>query len=264
VVFIRKRYTDDVLLDYLIKFYTENDRIPVYNDFRYTKNFPDPCTYINHFGSWNNALQFAGLNVNKFKNKLTGEEYCEICKSTETSLAGWYYRDDLRICSKCHDNNRYYLHGIMNPKSNIGIGIITEYIVCKILKCFKCNTYDNFNAPYDLISEKYGTINVKSSKLYKRNNANSFVWEFSKHENSKIPDYYVCVGFNENRYEILKIWIIEGDSNLVTKRGICITNSEIGLKRVKKYEVNHIIYNEMYKNLDITTLPEFRNIEVIT
>lgn len=256
---MNKQYTNEELINELHRFYNENGRIPKYNDFKFDKKFPSVSTYEKHFGTWNSALIESGFEINKIWNKLIGDECCTTCGSIHTSSAGWYYKNNKRICNKCYDSDRNYLHGISNPNSNTGISIITEHIVYKILNdCVKCNTKDNFHAKYDLISEKYKTINVKSSKL--RKYKNSFRWDFGISKGSKVPDYYVCIGFDECKKNILKIWFIDKNSVLITKNGIYITNSKRGLERVNKYETNIEQYSEIYKNLNIYSLSEFCNI----
>jgi hypothetical protein len=167
----------------------------------------------------------------------------------------------LNVYYKTHRKlTRCYLNGIVKPISTIGIGIITEYVVSKVLSdCIKCNTVDNFCAEYDLISKKYNTINVKSSKLYPNTKRRRGFWNFAKKYIAKIPNYYICIGFNEDKTEILHVWIIPGNSTLVRNSGIKISNSDIGLSRVIKYEVDITPYNEVYQNLDIYSLPEFCN-----
>ena len=116
--------------------------------------------------------------------------------------------------------------------------------------CIKSNIAIHFNAPHDLISEKYGIINVKSSKLLDSNS-----WSFGKKKNSYIPDYYVCLGFNYNKTKILHVWFIPGNSIVVSPTGINIKN----LDKFKEYEVSNRPYNKSYRNLDIYSLPEFEN-----
>lgn len=126
--------------------------------------------------------------------------------------------------------------------------------------CIKCNTNDDFCSKFDLISESLGTINVKSSKLFYDTIWNKYYWTFSKPKTQTIPDNYICLGFNETRTNIERVLIIPGDSNLVTKYGIIIINSKRGLSRASQYEVDATLYNKVYKNIDITTLPEFRTL----
>ena len=155
-----------------------------------------------------------------------------------------------------------YLKGITDPNSFQGISIITEHVVYMVLNdCEKCNTRHNFHAPYDLISKKYGTINVKSAILHQSNKVSpSMSWKFIVKNNLMKPDYYICIGFNEDRSEILKIWIIPSNAKIVKNTAISITNSSKSLIKAIQYEVNSAKYNKIYKNLDIYLLPEFCNL----
>ncbi|MFA6988282.1 MAG: hypothetical protein WC185_04515 [Acholeplasmataceae bacterium] len=154
----------------------------------------------------------------------------------------------------------YYL-GELNPDSTTGIGVLTEHIVYIALNdCKKCNVIGDFSFPCDLISKKYGTINVKSAKIYK--NCSEY-WSFRIPKAALIPNYYFCLGFNTDRSEISHVWIIPGNCELIAPTKIHITNSKKGLNKWKEYEVDVLKYNNIYKNLNIKSLPEFSNIHVI-
>jgi len=250
-------YTKEILIKYLQDFVSKYDRIPTCKDFNEYKEYPNPSVFATYFGTWNNALKAAELSIHKSWHKNSEDDICSICGSITTSY--WYlYKDNDIICSKCHDHKRDYYHGVTDPNSYIAIGIITEHVVYEVLgDCIKCNTKDNFNAPYDLISEKYGIINVKSAALIHRER-NRISWNFEKKLAAKIPNVYICIGFDETKTEIQHVWIIPGNSKLVANRGITISLSR--LERASEYEVDPTPYNTVYQNLDIYTLPEFRNL----
>lgn len=185
-------------------------------------------------------------------NLLDYTKVCVICGSTKSCK--WFDTEDGEICSNCN-SGRKYTRGLLNPRSSAGIAVITEHITSIALgDCIKCNILDNFNAKYDLISESFGNINVKSSIL-RLNNA----WVFAVRKYTYTPDYYICIGFNEDRTKIQHVWIIPGNSNIINNSGIRIANSKSGLNRVKEYELYYKIYDDIYKLLDIYTLPEFKN-----
>lgn len=254
-------YTKIELINLLQNLAQKLERTPSTNDIKHLKSFPKPGIFKNMFGSWNNALIEAGLPINQIQTVLTGNETCSICgNGTLDNL--WSIVNNKRICNRCINNPRHHLHGKLNPKSNLGIGIITEHIVYEVLKdCEKCNTIEHFYAPYDLKSRTYDTINVKSSGMFKDSGSNSYRWHFTVHRNSYIPDYYICLGFNINKTEILHVWIIPGYSELRKSSGISITNSNQCLLKIKQYEVDPTPYNEVYQNLDIYSLPEFCNLK---
>lgn len=233
-------------------------RSPTTFEFKKQNGYPGATTYYNHFGTFNNALRLAGLEINQVQTVITGDEICELCGSKNT-IHNWSIRDNKRVCNKCACGPRYYVHGILDPTSSTGIGVITETVVKTILQdCTTCNTIQSFTAPYDLISEKYGTINVKSSIFKTSKSYDTKGWIFAKKKNQTIPDYYVCIGFDETRACILHVWIIPGTSSIVTKYIIYVSHNN--LQKVKQYEVDSEPYNRVYQELDIYTLPEFRNL----
>lgn len=254
-----RKYTDEDLINELHRFVKENNRTPTQNDLSKDKTYPGYKTYKKYFGSWNNALVVASLPINRL-SKLTGEEVCEKCGVV--GVKQYRYKNGQRLCGLCYQHDRNHIHGVLDPNSSAAIGVITEHVVYEVLgDCIKCNTKDNFNSDYDLISEEYGTINVKSSKLCKRGKRKSGEWYFEKKRNAAIPNYYVCIGFDENRCKILKVWIIPGFSNVIGICGIHITNSIKSLNRVNQYEVMSILYNDRYINLNIYNLSEFKNVK---
>lgn len=59
-----EKYTDGELLSYLRKFFKENGMVPTQLDFSGDLDCPSYATYRNRFGSWNEAIERAGLYVN--------------------------------------------------------------------------------------------------------------------------------------------------------------------------------------------------------
>src|SRR3989304_4624635 len=61
LVNIFTNYTDEELLEFLIKFERKEGRIPRQEDFIGNPNCPSHNLYKSRFGSWNNAIKCAGL-----------------------------------------------------------------------------------------------------------------------------------------------------------------------------------------------------------
>lgn len=147
--------------------------------------------------------------------------------------------------------------GILPPGSSIGKGTIIEYAVIVTLgDCVK----EYFNCSYDIASSSLGLINVKSSAKH-GNGRGGWQWTFKKSPRSKIPDVYICVGLDPEFKSILHVWEIPGGCELVGKYGISVSDSERGLNRLKTYEVDPYKFNWAYMHMDITSIPEFCNIE---
>ena len=248
-------YTSEELAGALWDYYYTYGKYPTSVDMNNDPDYPSGTAIADRFGSWDAALQYADMpNLIHLKQLCNRPDICEICGTTES--LSWYSKNDLKVCYCCYQASRSNSYsGVLNPNSGRGIAAITEHVVYDVLKdCEKCNTFRNHNAKYDLISNSLGTINVKTSALLKTN-----VWHFGRRANQTIPDYYICLGFNEDRTEIVKVFQIPGNSDLVKSYGIAITNTKRGLKKVLQYEIDATPYNNLYQNLDIYTLPEFSN-----
>jgi len=247
------------LINELHKFVAEHGRTPKLKEMRSDNGYPSSTPYIDYFGSFNNALIEAGIQLNR---RSTGIEdsVCYKCGSQATS-PNWYYDIDKNIiCSRCGAQSRKFIEGTLDPTSTTAFGIITEHIVFLVLQdCIKCNNNDSLHAPYDLISKTYNNINVKSSKHFYRHGSNG--WNFSTPKPSAIPDYYICIGFDEPKTRIQRVWIIPSNGSIVTPSGMRVYDSPRGLARASQYEVDAEPYNKVYQELDIYTLPEFRNLK---
>jgi len=260
---MNKKYTKQSILDALIEFNEIHGRSPLKKELGSKNDLPSEQAIRDYCGSFNLALKEAGLKINVSWHHRTSEDKCFICGRTETTRWNRDDEDNL-ICNKCIKGDRLYYHGLQNPESGTGVGIITEHVVFTVLEdCVKCNTEDDFNAATDLISTKYGTINVKAAVLItvKHSTSTSWVFRHYKNKNTIDPDNYVCIGFGRNRNVIEHVWIIPRGSDIINSSGIHITNSVKGLERASQYEVDQTPYNKVYQELDIYTLPEFRNLK---
>jgi len=163
----------------------------------------------------------------------------------------------MRKMSVAITSNQQYMTGTLNTQRTIGKGTIIEYVVMNTLgNCRKAR----FNYDYDLHSQKYGSINVKSSSRHKPDVSST--WRFQKPPKSYIPDYYICVGLNDDFTKILHVWAIPGTAKIVRSHAIVITDSIKGLKRAEEYELDHVPYEKTFQTIDLTEFPEFSNMNV--
>jgi len=78
-------YSQKELLNFLIKFKNKNRRSPKIDDFQNNVSLPAPMTYFKAFGSWNNALREAGLEIN-IRKDYTNKELINILKNLSKEL----------------------------------------------------------------------------------------------------------------------------------------------------------------------------------
>lgn len=74
ICYKKEKYTNEILINYLIKFYEKNKRVPVEIDFVGNPEYPGNSIYWRRFGSWSKALKLAGLDINTKKEKYTDSE----------------------------------------------------------------------------------------------------------------------------------------------------------------------------------------------
>ena len=60
-----RKYDSNFLLGKLVEYYKLNNKVPKTYEFDRSKDLPDSTTYAHRFGSWNKALEKAGLNINR-------------------------------------------------------------------------------------------------------------------------------------------------------------------------------------------------------
>jgi hypothetical protein len=161
-----------------------------------------------------------------------------------------------------HLKKTNHYKGILDPESTAGKGKFSEYVVASVLG--DCVKPEKFNSPYDLKSESLGTIDVKISKLFLDGKCNHWLFNLKQYEGSKkfIPDCYICLGLNYNEDNVDFVWIIPGDVGEVKATKLRIEKNYPTLMNFEKYETNAIPYDIAFKNLPLTTLREFQNLDL--
>lgn len=249
------KYTEEFLISELHRFVDEHGRIPVKYEMTANSGYISNATYDRRFGSWNNALKVAGLKLNKTQEKRTGLENCCICGNLKKENQKWItsgLQNNEVMCIRCYKKSfNDYLNGNLNVDSSTGFGFLAQRVVAKTLKLKlknDCNCSVNFRHPYDLYDKnKYGKIDVKARCLWNNNQ-----WEFTL-RNSGSTNTFILVGFDENKKNILRVWIVDANDNLaVKKKRIYITNNlRCGLKRAKPWEVESKPYNDAFHAMSI-------------
>lgn len=64
---MRKKYSNEFLINTLKDYATKIKRTPTYLEFELDKSVPSATVYKNRFDTWNNALELAGLKVNAIR-----------------------------------------------------------------------------------------------------------------------------------------------------------------------------------------------------
>ena len=247
---------EDFLIGEIQRFHNKNGRVPGHRDMMTYNGYPSFYVFVNEFGSWNNAVEAAGFKAKR--KRMISEKICVVCGTEETGC--WYNSDEGRICMSCYQNqNTDYMNGLLDIDSTVGFGFLCERIVANKLGLelkHDCNRTYGFGYPgYDLLqldNEKYGRIQVKGSTP-QVNDSSSLYWHFHLDHYSKC-DTYIMLGFNKNKSEIMKGWIIPSKNSLVYVRNslsIFLNPTKMGCvaRRIAEFEVDVEIYNEVRHNM---------------
>lgn len=265
-----KEYTKKFLISELHRFVRENSRVPVSLDMQYKFGYPSYHDYERCFDKWNNALEAAKLKINQTKEKRTGEETCCVCGNHKKQDQQWITKNLPKgqvMCVNCYYDIDY-VKGNLNPNSTTGKAFISQRIVANVLNLqlkYDCNCSDNFNHSFDLYDKgKYNYINVKDSALHDKVEYNSR-WFFTLTQKT-MPDTYIMLGFDEDRKNILHVWITDPLDDLTyneikerPKGGIGITNTYYSLERARPWEVDAKPYNDMLHSMSLDNCSVLRS-----
>tara|TARA_Y100000310_G_scaffold337627_1_gene425203 strand:- start:1517 stop:2824 length:1308 start_codon:yes stop_codon:yes gene_type:complete len=107
-------YSQKNLLRFLKEFANAKRRSPKTEDFQNNNNLPSPKTYFQRFGSWNNALKEAKLEIN-IRKDYTNDELLNILKEKAKEIGRSPIGNDMNNDRNMPDRSTYDIHfGSMN------------------------------------------------------------------------------------------------------------------------------------------------------
>jgi len=217
----------EYLLEFLRQFHRKERRVPKEIDFRNNLKYPSSKTYQRVFGSWNNAIKLAGLEVNHPKKirLYTDEELLKYLiqfyeengrAPTEVDFIIGDYPDPTTYKRRFGSwNNALKLVGLdIDSMTKKGI-IDTNRQKGRLAEIFvrdhfakKDKVIDlsgkNCNSPFDGICPKGQNYDVKGAKLYI-----AYGWDFHLGNMNKYEiEWYYLLAFNEDWTELLHVWRI--------------------------------------------------------
>lgn len=250
---------NEYLLGCLRQFYNENGRVPMAKDFNNNSKYPNYGTYQNHFGSWNNAIEMAGLWDNRITIRITNEELLEYLKQ--------FYRENGRnpVADDFRNNPRYPSVSIyitrfgswqkalklveLDIDSMIIKGVVEKQkgriFELYILRHFKNISTDlsgeNCQSPYDGICPKCQTYDAKSAALI-----DDRYWMFRLDNTCRdMIEWFYLGAFDKDYRKLIYVWRIPG--NFVDKDHLYVgigNSYEYNLENMKEYEIT-----EKFKNI---------------
>lgn len=246
----RSGYTKNGLLECLQKFYIENGKAPTLRDFTRKSGYPSNINYKRVFGSWNNAIREANLDIN---HAYTNEQLTEsitkfIRKNGKIPTANDFtgnpeYPNFTTFIRRFGSWNKALEHAGFETDEMIKNGMLEcEYhkgrlFEMKVRDSFKGTSVDSAgkraNSPYDGICPTGKIYDAKSSGF----NRSGWEFNFLNKEIEKI-DYLYLGAFDIEYNVLMHVWLIP-TSFLNGKKSIWISNGkgEYNVSNMKKYEV---------------------------
>ena len=248
-------YTDEYLLLKLKEKYIKLGKTPTKDNINADKTMPNASTYRERFGGITRAYEQLGITPNVI---------LDLSFDKVISLAQEYYKKYKTVPSVEDFNNTpnyphsCYIREILKLKWNqflilADLPIFTkgdnwiknrkaELIVKKELlkQGYKVEdlSEENINASHAFIVDNKIKIDVRYSSPIKDQNCE--FWKFRVHVASKkyLPDYFVCVGFNEfNQYD--KMFLIP-TRDITVREVISIRTDRVKNSKYGIYEVGEI------------------------
>ena len=261
-------YTNEELLEFLRQFYIENGRSPEQLDFNKNPGYPNYGVYRVVFGSWNSAIELAGLQPFNFTNK-TDEELLDyliqfyeengrspriidFINNPKYPSFGVYIRcfgswnNGLKLVGL--DVDSMVMNGIIDTKRQKGR--LAEILVIKHFNDkdkVRDLSGENCNSPIDGICPNGKSFEVKSSMI-RVSLAGNHYYDFVTRNNKENLDWFYLLGFNEDYSELRYAWRVSGDFNEEDSIKIGFCNSwGYNLENMKEYEITkkikYIFYN---------------------
>lgn len=180
-----------------------------------------------------------------FYKREYNKEYCERLYHLNKSSRSRFINEKIKLGRDCRNKN-------LDPDSKTGFGYTNEILVAKFLGIKTCfDITGNFNYPkYDLLEhDDWGLINAKGSKLYENGHH-----QFTTNKNIK-PDFFFCIGYDEYRRHVLKVYIVPNDDHISKLHALPILMNG---SKYRWFEEDSKPWDDIFHTLKLENCPVLR------
>lgn len=158
-----KKYAKIFLLQELTNYYNKNNKVPVGKKFHIAAN-----TYGRYFGSWNAALELAGIPLRTHKRERT----CKTCSKKFTRLNHVKSEFCSVSCSTTYHNKKSPKRKKTNKKKETPYqmwrnSIVGEYCRARFLKCGHCDAIFTSNKKMRYCKEHKDLYSTENRQRYR-------------------------------------------------------------------------------------------------
>jgi hypothetical protein len=255
------KYKDNELLNFLITFHDVNGRIPVEKDFQSNPEYPCLTTYQKHFGSWNNALEHAGLGINKKNIQYTDDELLNFLitfheENGRIPTIGNFTNNPEYPCFQTYQKhfgswNKALKRVGMDIDTIVEQGILqNDYHKGRlweilIRKMFKNKSTDlSGHSSFDGICPNGQTYEAKSARLRIGEYWGFGIDNKDKDDDKEAIQWYYFGAFNKDYTELLHVWRIPGEIIEGNSFRVGIHSGKFTVENMKEYDIT-----DKFKNL---------------
>ena len=132
------------------------------------------------------------------------QEVSEVLGVSRDKVSSIYATANIYVTWSLEDNHNELLASSRRAElfvKNLGYRVVRD--------CYTCKSASHQKAPYDLILEKWGSVDVKSSPIKKDRYGNTYV-AFNTQNFTKGVKYAFCVALTQDRQDFVAVFAIPG------------------------------------------------------
>lgn len=201
-------------------------QLHIFNITKYGKLIEGTLDYNEAFKDW---LKFLSTQCSNIKG------VADLLQVSRDKVSSIFSTAKIYVAWNLEDNHNELLASSRRAElfvKNLGFKVVRD--------CYTCNSASHQKAPYDLILERYGSIDVKSSPIKKDKYGNTYA-AFNTQNFTKGVKYAFCVALTEDRQDFVAVFAIPG-KHVYGHSTIHITLSPLS----KKYSQYLIWHSESY------------------
>lgn len=170
-------------------------QLHIFNITKYGKLIEGTLDYNEAFKDW---LKFLSTQCSNIKG------VADLLQVSRDKVSSIFSTAKIYVVWNLEDNHNELLAASRRAElfvKNLGFKVVRD--------CYTCNSASHQKAPYDLILEHYGSIDVKSSPIKKDKYGNTYA-AFNTQNFTKGVKYAFCVALTEDRQDFVAVFAIPG------------------------------------------------------
>lgn len=170
-------------------------QLHIFNITKYGKLIEGTLDYNEAFKDWLKFLSEQCLNI---------KNLADLLQVSRDKVSSIFSTAKIYVAWNLEDNHNELLAASRRAElfvKNLGYKVVRD--------CYTCQSASHQKAPYDLILEQWGSVDVKSSPIKKDKYGNTYA-AFNTQNFTKGVKYAFCVALTEDRQDFVAVFAIPG------------------------------------------------------